>query len=185
MPENILDDIEPYIDFDKCIKSQRLKYSLNAGYVFSIVLSFLFSLFYIFIVSIPLLALIGGTNVPLWLILCSVVLILWMLANMILNNAFVRINGNNDTKNRENLQKVLASFYEDLDIQINNEKMMRSYKPTGRPIWGRMVTIVFDNNIMLLNITKLGKTNTPTFIHGFFNYLKAKKIKKNYELFFS
>lgn len=173
-------DILPSINYEKSIEKQRLVYNKTGSYLLNIVFIYVNAALYILIGTVPLLALIAGSNIPVWLVFCSLIFVTWMLANIAAKDVFIKIEGKGNKENRESILKALNSFYDDLYIQINSEKMIWSLKPTGRPFWGRMITIVFDNNIILLNITKLGKDQSPTFVHSFFNYLEAKKIKNYY-----
>jgi len=115
-----------------------------------------------------------------WLFILTV-LIIWMILNLILGNSLVKIKGTNVTENKRHMITTLDNFYNGLIFQTNNEKLMRSFKPSYKPICGRVVTVIFESSSMYLNITKLGKSDSPTLIHGLLNYLKAKRIAKYFE----
>jgi hypothetical protein len=72
----------------------------------------------------------------------------------------------------------LNSYFDNLEFQIDQDKIIRSAKPTGRPIWGRAITVLLDDRFIYLNIATLGKGESPAFIFGFSNYLKARRIAK-------
>lgn len=117
---------------------------------------------------------------PLQLLPIIIVFDAWLIMTIVLRNSLVKIEGSSVEKNKDDILETLNEYYSDLDFQINNENILRSFKGPYQPIWGRVITVIFDGSAMYLNIIKLGKSDSPTIIHGLFCYLKAKRIAKYY-----
>ena len=177
MDETLPLDTFPQVNYEKSITRKRLVYKKTSDILFNYLVGYPLACFYIFIGITPLLfKSTTGSYAPMWLILCSVVFTCWMFANLIMTNALVEFNGKDKIINRKNILTALDAFYDNLEYQIDEENVLRSIKPTGDPIWGRIITVLFSENFVYLNITTLGKTENPTFVHGFFNYIKARRI---------
>ena len=170
------DSIYPAIDLEKSIKRHRLVYTLSFGFIFIAIVTYMMILIWLFLGFSPVLSLIQNTHPQLWFVILGPVVDIWLLTGIFYRDALIRIPGKNPSINRQRMSETLDAFYEDLEFQIDNDDMMRSYLPTGRPVWGRIITVIFDKNDILLNITKLGKADNPTFMHGLICHLKAKKI---------
>lgn len=181
MTDEKLTDIEPFIDYEKSVAKQKLVYKITIWIIWDSVISYFIMLLFIFLGLLPLVALFTGSHVPLLLSCFCLIYLAWMLANILLRNAFVKIIGTDDDNNQSVIKETLNSFYnDDLDFQIADKKMLRSMVPTGSVSWGRVITVVFDKNIILLNITTLGKGNAVSFLHGYSNYVKARRFLKYY-----
>ena len=116
-----------------------------------------------------------GTEIGFYLFI-----IIWLAVNLFFNNILVKIQGKTIEKNKEDILNTFDAFYTSYDFIINTTDMMRSFEPEGSPVWGRKITILFKDDLMYLNITALGKTNSPTWIHGLFNFIKAKRLARYY-----
>jgi hypothetical protein len=174
-------DFYPEINYEKSIKRHRLIYKITFWRVVKVIIdSFLF-LVLIGLLSIPIFRIVKGLPTPIGIVGCSALLICWMISNALLNNTFIKIKGKKLDDNKKDILSTLNEFFSNYDFKVNNEKMMRSFTPQGNPIWGRIITILFNENDMYLNITSLGKTNSPTIVHGLINYIKAKRIAGYYK----
>lgn len=173
------------INIEKSVNKRRLCYRFSGGEIFSEVLSYLFA--FVFLGILNAIVIKGALNSPIsfaWLLLI-IIIDTWMILNIILRDSLVRIEGNSIEKNKADILLVLKKYYPKLDFQINDEKILRSFKGAYHPIWGRVVTAIFDGDAIYLNITKLGKSDSPTMIHGLLNYIKAKRIARYYRLHYS
>ena len=168
------------IDVNKSIKKQRLSYIFTLGEIFTMSLSYILGIVVIGLLLLPVWLKIKGSNVSFELLFFCLISNAWLISNIILNNALIKIEGHDIAKNRIDMISILNRYYSNLDIQIDQENLIRSFKSSYQPIWGRVITVIFDDNVIYLNITKLGKSDSPTFVHGLFNYLKAKRIAKYY-----
>jgi len=182
MSDTSTTEITPIVDYEKSIKRNRLVYKITPEYIFDSILSWIVMGFYITIGLIPLLfKLTNGNHAPILVMIIALLYLLWMISNMLLRNTLVKIEGTNVIENKQHLLDTMDAYFSNYDFSVNDNKMMRSYMPTGNPIWGRIITILIDENSMLLNVATLGKGNFPTFAHGLWNFLKAKRIAKYFK----
>ena len=164
------------VNFEKSIKKQRLIYKMTGSVIFNYVFGYIMMLFYMAFGII--IFWFHGRYAPLWLWLVFVLYISWMIANLFLRDSLIKIDGRELSVNKQNMVLTLDEFYRNLTFQVDSENELRSVKPSYRPIWGRVITVFFDKNCIYLNISTLGKDDLPTFVHGFTNYLKARRIAK-------
>ena len=186
MDDTTLAEIKPAINYEKSLKWHRLVYRPSAWLIFNSIFSYI--LYFLFMTGVFMISLfkpISGSHEPLWLVILGVLIIAWMLSNVFFKNALVKIEGKTIADDKINILSVMDEYFSSYDFVINNEQMMRSFKPANNPIWGRIITILFDGNDMYLNITTLGKTNMPTAIHDFSNYIRARRIAKYYREHYS
>lgn len=163
----------PEVNFTKSIAKQRLIYKMTGEVVFSYIISYFLMLFYMTLAIVPILAYFNEPYMPVWPLVCCLFLI-FMILSIVFRNAFVTL----DIKNKQKVKEVLDTFYADLLFQVDEANILRSIKPLGHPIWGRVITVLFSNDAIYLNITTLGKGESPTFIHGLLNYYRARKIAR-------
>ena len=168
---------------EKSIKNQRLVYKITTWFIIRTLISYIITIALI-ICFLPLFKLFDGPYGYIERFLCSGLLILWMLTSIYLKNKLVRIEGKNLAENKENILSTMDNFFSKYDFKINNEKMMRSSTPTNRSEWGRLITILFDDKIMYLNITTLSLLNWPILTHGPVNFIMAKRIAKYYREYY-
>ncbi|MDN3580601.1 hypothetical protein [Mucilaginibacter flavus] len=172
----------PQVNYPKSIIKNKLIYKITGGVIFDYVISYSIMSVFLFVFLIPILTSISGSKELIWAVPICVAIELFMVLSMFYRNAFVITKGEDISQNKQKITEVLDAFYADLDYQVNDELIMRSITPVGSPIWGRIITILFDDNLIYLNITSLGKGNTTSTAHGFLNYLKARKIAAYYNL---
>jgi len=180
--DNYLANAAPEVNYEKSIKRHLLVYKITPGFVISSIISYI--LFIVFVIG-PLLICIQSTG-PNSLIVrcCCILFVLWMVSNVVLKNACVKIEDKSIKGNKENILATMDHFFSDYDFIINDDKMMRSFTKTPSMIWGRIITILIDNDVLYLNISSTGKSDSPTLTHGLFNYLKAKRIAKYYKEYY-
>jgi len=110
--------------------------------------------------------------------------IIWLSVNLSLNNALIKIHGKNVAENKTDIIKTLDALYISHNLIINKNRIMTSFEFYA-PVWNREITLLFDENIMYLNITTIGRTHSPTWIHGLYNFIKAKRIARYYKSHFN
>jgi hypothetical protein len=172
--------LDTEIDYEKSIKKQRLVNKSVGSSIFNEGFDYILVWALIAITSYDLFKQLtnahsDNTDIG----LCSFVIV-WLIVNLFFNNILVKIQGKSIEKNKEDILNTFDAFYTSYNFIINNDQMMRSFEPEGSPVWGRRITILFKDDLMYLNITALGKTNSPTWIHGLFNFIKAKRIARYY-----
>jgi hypothetical protein len=182
MNNDILTDISPEVNYEKSINKNRLVYVNTPSYVIMHVLWLIFMLPIMLLGPCILLSALhkgdqGGVIFGIFILPVSI----WLIAGFFFKNAVVKIEGTNLEQNKQNIIDTLNAFYDDLEFQVDNGEILRSKKPSGKPIWGRMITVMFNNDEMLLNISTIGKHQDITVVHGYTNYLKAKKIAEYFQ----
>ncbi|WP_158989960.1 hypothetical protein [Mucilaginibacter sp. L196] len=178
MDNPVTEDFSPEINYEKSIQKHRLIYKITGGRVFSEAANWLMFSLFIFISLQPLLF---GRTPSTGVVILITLFISWMLSNALLNYSLVKIPGTTINENRAAIRLAINKFVTVKDFKVDNDVMMRSFKPTGHPFWGKIVTILFDGTEMYLNITSTGKSENPTMIHGLRNYIKAKRIARYYK----
>jgi len=177
MDNPVTEDFSPQIDYEKSIQKHRLIYKITPVRVFCEAVNWLMFSLFIFISLQPLLF---GRTASTGVVILIILFNTWMLSNAILNYSLVKIPGKTIDENKTVIRFAINEFLTVKDFKVDNEIMMRSFKPNGRPFWGKIVTILFDGTEMYLNITTTGKTDNPTMIHGLRNYIRAKRIARYY-----
>ena len=173
-------DFSPEINYEKSLQKHRLIYKTTGWFLFNLIFNYTLYMLVMFVAFQPLLHLITGSAEPIWLIACSILIVSLMVFNVFCNSAFTKIEGKKTEDNKKDILLIMDEFFSNYDFKVNDDKMMRSFMPQGSPIWGRIITILFDGKVMYLNITSLGKTNSPTIVHGLYNFIKAKRIARYY-----
>jgi hypothetical protein len=114
-------------------------------------------LFYLVVVSVPLLAKITGSHIPGWLVCCSIIIIIWTIFNIVLREVFIKIEGKGIAENKRDIISTLIEFYNNPDFQVDEEKIIRSFKPSYLPIWGRLITVFVGRKLHLSKHRKIGE----------------------------
>ena len=160
------------INFQKSIDKKRLVYktkSMVADYI----ITYIGSLFFIVLAGILLATKI--TVMPLWMLALVVGFIIWMIANATFFNVLIKVDGLDVNSNRSDIIKVLNEFFH-LNIEDKGQMIIKDVKLSGFIHWGRVVTVLLDNNSVYINIQTLGRADALSFFHGFTNYLKSNRI---------
>jgi uncharacterized membrane protein len=185
MDDSALAEEYSALDYEKSIKKNRLVYKPEGSLIFSTILDHILLVIIVGVGSVSLYKEITVAPSNLFAIIILSFAITWLISSVFLNNSLIKIRGKNLTDNRKDILTVMDKFFGSYNFIINNEKMMRSFKPSYSPIWGRIITILFDGDVIYLNITTLGKSDSPTMVHGLLNYIKAKRIARYYRLHYS
>ncbi|MHB8208701.1 hypothetical protein [Mucilaginibacter sp.] len=176
--------IDPEVDYEKSIKRQRLAYKPTGSVVFTQIFDYGLYIFFIGIAVDGLFQCIRAHQTNFFSLEISSFVIPWLTSNLFFNNNLVKFQGKSVAKNKEDLLNTLDVFFPSYNFIINNDEMMRSFEPNGNPIWGRIITILFKDDLIYLNITTLGRSDSPTWIHGLFNFIKAKRIVRYYNKYY-
>ena len=185
MDDTTLASDSPEVDYEKSVKSGWIVYKNSIFAMFGGVMSFLLYTFLIVIASLGLLSELNDHSINIVNIALPLFVIFWLVSNIIFNNVLVKVEGKSREDNKATILSIIDDNFSSFDFIINNEKVMRSFKPVGSPMWGRIITILFEGDTIYLNITTLGRSNSPTMIHGLLNYIKAKRIARYYRLHYS
>ncbi|WP_413997770.1 hypothetical protein ACMDB5_08185 [Flavobacterium sp. W1B] len=86
----------------------------------------------------------------------------------------------NPEKNRSLFVGILKKRFPELHINDNGLYMLRSKKSNGSFSWGKLLTVIFDENQIFINLTTLGRNETKSPFHSIANYIKLKSIEKEF-----
>ena len=164
------------IDFEKSIDKRRLVYK-NRSTVVDYIITYIGSLFFIALASVLLVTKI--TIMPFWMLVFIVSFIIWMTANASLFNVLLKVDGSDINNNRSDIIKVINEFFH-LNIKDKGQMIIKDVRLSGFIHWGRVVTVLLDNNSVYINIQTLGRADALSFFHGFTNYLKSNRIGRRF-----
>lgn len=87
----------------------------------------------------------------------------------------------NPEKNRSLFVGILRKRFPELQINDNQSQLLRSKKSSGLFTWGKSLTVLFDENHIFINVTTLGRFETKSPFHSISNYLKLKRIEREFK----
>lgn len=162
------------------IQKLRLIYDRSFAMIFDYTMAYLIGLFPVIAFSLSLIA--QPDNLPAISLVFYTACFLfdvWMIINLYLLKALVKIDIG-DIANKDNIENALNQFYDNLKFEEISENVFQYEKPSSflKGWYGKVVTVLVDDYIIYLNVTSLGRGDTPSAIHGLYNYLKCKKIAK-------
>ena len=168
----------PIVDIEKSLKRGRLAFKLTGSYIFNTVL--IYGTVLILIAGFAGAQLNPKIDHPPGFTIISCLIFLWLFANLILTSSLVKIEGKDITSNRAAIKDCLELFYSDVDLQPGEQRMIRNFKPVGWVSWGRIITVIFDENSVYINITTLSRGNSASPFQGLANYLKCRRIRRSF-----
>jgi len=95
-------------------------------------------------------------------------------------NSLERIKGNSRGQNSKEIKDIVEK--NNWKIYSNNQQMTIinfSWKETGTD-WGKQMTILYDQEDILVNCTSYGLLSTPSPFHWFANRKKVSKLKSEF-----
>ncbi|WP_448699986.1 hypothetical protein ACFGVR_22770 [Mucilaginibacter sp. AW1-3] len=176
------EELAPFVDYDKSLAKQRLVYKFSGWYVIDwVLLTGLFSLLAIEVLYVGYEEYSRDNNYPYLAI--GILSVTWLIASFVFLNKLVAVKGTKTMlKNREDVRKTLAHFYDDLTYNYNSKNIIRDVVPTK---WsnGRILTVIFDesnDNIYFHRATLIrGSSISP--VSGWINYWKCKNLAKHFK----
>lgn len=170
------------INLSKSIRQNRLHYKPTPGYVLDLVLKYIAVVILLACATLPLiLKPINASNITIWHIFFTFTFDSYLLLSLLLLDRLVKIKGTDLYHNRKNIEEVLNCYFSNLIPEDCGKGVVRYIKPSGTSTWGRMITVLLDNDQVYLNITTLGRANSASVFHGLINYIKCRQIKKKFK----
>ena len=179
MNDSLLAETSPSVNYDKSIKRQRLVYKLSFGIIYDYFLTYLGSLMLVGMSTLFIPMMINGLHDVFKLtliVICCVLFDIWMIANLVLTHALVRIDGKDVESNKKAIHTSLVVFYDNIDASRIDGNIIRNIKLSTSFRWGRIITILLDDDKVYLNVITLGRYDSPSPFHGLYNYIKCKRI---------
>ena len=170
------------VDYQKSIEKQRLVYKRSSDSTFEYVL------FYLVMITV-LGSSLAGVFIPVVLGDFTVIYIIpivllfdaWFVANAILLNAFIKIKGNQTKDHKKDIIKAIGESLELENLDQPETNMIRDVRLSGFLQSGRVVTCVFDQDTIYLNITSLMRGNALSIFGGLYNYYRCKSIAEDFK----
>jgi len=174
------------VNYNKSIQKQRLIYILSTRIIWSYIICYISA-------AVAFVMLLGifvnyfayqptdPSYYPAIIPLLGLIALCWMIANLVLMNAFVKVDGKDKEANRKNMIAILHQYYKLNNLDIADENMIRDIKPYEFVINGRMFTCLMDNEIVYLNITTVQNFHNLSPFNGLYNYYKCKRLAKEFK----
>ena len=173
----------PSVDFNKSIERKKLIYIEGKSFIFDRLFTWFIGLTVIAVI-IGILLNNGFENaIPLMGITAAITI--WMLANLLLMDVLVKVPGNDINSNRKNILSSFNEAFDDLEIKDSGENIIRDIKYSTNSKYNtncRVITILFDDKDVFLNITSIIKYSSVSPFGGWFNYLKCKQVARAFIL---
>lgn len=171
------------VDYTKSIAKQKLVYKSSVNLTFEHIVYYIG---FITILSCPVAIvtmslLWGKQDISIGIIVSLLVVIVWLVSNVVLLNAFVIIEGKQRDINKKDIITVLSKYKTLENLDQTKPNSIRDVKSTELFVNGRVVTCLFKGNKMYLNITSLLRGNSFSFFSGFYNYISCKLIEKDFK----
>jgi len=164
------------INFSKSIQKKRVIYKPTVGIVYDYLITYSLNAL---LIVLPTLILLARIKIgPLLFFILDSAFITWATLNMFFLRALIEIKGKDVDFNRTLIISILEDYFQDLKIDNKEQLIIINVKPTGFIYWGRIITVLLDQDAVYLNIQSLVRGEGISFFHGFNNYLKCRQIKK-------
>ena len=141
----------------------------------------LYGLVWMFCITGPAISAIS--HISIYYVIFCVVFDCWMIANMILLNAFARVEGIQKNLNRKDMITLLSHTYNLLNLDTSDENMIRDVKLNGAFDGRRVITCLLHDNAVYLNVTTLvtrGDVFSP--FSGIYNLWRCRRIVNKLKL---
>lgn len=174
------------INYTKSIQKQRLVYDINSKLIVSYIVCYISAV----VLLVMLLAIFGelfadGANsilyIPAVLPIIVIILLCWIVVSLILLNSTVKIQGRSKETNKTDIVAILWRRYKLKNLDITDENMIRDIKPYVFIFNGRVITCLFDNKDIYLNITSVQNYNNFSPFSAIYNFCRCKRIAKDFQ----
>jgi hypothetical protein len=167
----------PVVDFNKSIERKKLIYNEGKSSIFDRLFTWFIGLTVIVVIVGILLN--NGFENAIPLIGITPVITIWMLANLLLMDALVKIPGDDINSNRKYILSSFNELFDNLEIKDSGGNIIRDIKYSTNSKYNtncRVITILFNDKDVYLNITSIIKYSSVSPFSGWFNYLKCKQV---------
>jgi hypothetical protein len=167
------------INKEKSILKRRLVYKHTT----ELLLNRLFENFiWVALLLVPILILMNKkNNIPIEGLVVLISFCLFLLIGIYFINCLVVIDGVNLEENRTKIIKLIQEKYPELQVDGSGQNIISCRKQAGITTWGKQITVIFDNNQMLINLTTLGRNNIKSPFHALFNNMKMRSLKSKFK----
>jgi len=101
----------------------------------------------------------------------------WLVADMVLVNKLLVVQGRSEELNRKRMEMALRQFNNKMTTVVDEPRVTVKVTPVGWLSWGSIVTVLYEQDKAYLNISSLGagRDNISPF-HALYNYFKCKGL---------
>jgi hypothetical protein len=171
----------PPVNVSKSIKWHRLIYKPSIVIVFDYLFNLGFLLLAIRLSIFPFFALVHQPETILFA--CLLLLPgLWMLANALLLDYMIEIDGLDVNANRKDILTSLDQLLDGINTNRSPGNIIRQFKPHSVFGMGRVITVILDQEKVYLNIVSMTGRGLRSPFSGFYNYLKAKQVRDHFKI---
>jgi len=163
-----IENIDNEVDIKTSIATRRLIFKTG-----------LFDLFLAYLIDTVLIAIVldaawEGYKQSVLITIPLVALGIWLVLNAILLTKLVKIEGGR--KKREVIIKLIEREFANLEmVPTDQEDIIKFIKYTQLFKGGKMITILFDSSDAYINIISLGRNDSYSPFHGWFNFVLCKE----------
>lgn len=105
---------------------------------------------------------------------------LFFTLNLLLLNNLTKFKGFGEDANRADITAVLEEYFGDA-IPLAIGKISRNIKAPKLLNSGRIITVIFDRENVYINVTSILGRNIISPYHGLYNYIKCKRIARDFK----
>ena len=113
--------------------------------------------------------------------IAAIIILCWIVVSLILLNSTVKIQGKLKESNRRDIVTILLRYYKLKNLDTTAENIIRDVKPYVFMLNGRIISCLFDNDIIHLNITSIQNYNHFSPFSVIYNYYRCKIIAKDFQ----
>jgi hypothetical protein len=175
------------INYDKSIQKQKLVYKLNSRVVLSYIICYVAALaLYVMILGLFGEFVEGKSIDPIYLtplvLLVSIIYLPFAITNLLLLNSTIMIIGKGNEANKKDIVTILSKYYKLDNLDSSQDNITRDLRLSKPFRMGRIITCLFDDDLIYLNITRLENLNTLSPFSSIYNYYKCKRIAKKFQI---
>jgi hypothetical protein len=163
------------VNIDKSIQRKRLIYKMTVWVFLDYFFTYLGGSILVICCLAPNFT--GKNPTPLIIVIASCSGAIWMIANLVSLSALVKLEGKDIDTNRKDINSVLNAYYSGYTL-VSTDRLIRSVKLSTSLRWGKIITVILEEETMYLNITTLGRGDGPSPFHGLYNYTRCRSIAK-------
>ena len=165
---------------EKSISNKRIPYNLEGSELFKYVSNNIISgMLIIIFIFMAFVAFVQSAIILFCVVACVVT---WLIINRILLYKLLKVSCSRTRFVRSDLVNIICENVGNKGIKREYENLIVCEKLSGAVSFGKLTTVIIDNDDIYINIQTLIRGGIASPYHGFINYLKAQGIKKQISL---
>jgi len=171
------------INYQQSIAKKRLVYKLTPGLIFTYLYSALNTLMFLVLVTMPAFVKFSDnlTRLLPFYIVFIIVFYCWAIANIVLLNAFVKIEGTNADNNRKDIIEALSKYFKLENLDETSNGVIRDIRLPWAFRNGRAITCLLDGNMIYLNLVRLMRPSSISVYSAVYMRYKCKQVAKEFQ----